>query len=228
MPVFGLVTEGGTDQAIIKNVVNGLALRVLGDEVDWSVAQPEVAAGKQVGKGGWEQLFEFLGNRDLITDALLRANCLIVHVDSDCAEHKNFGVKLHLNGVGRPTFDIIQDIVSLLISKVHPEVYAQFADRFLFAVAVHSIECWLLPLFGKKRSFANEQKCERKVAVELISQKRGDRYVERRDKKLIKKYNLFLELSEPYYEDVDVRTISHLNESLEIFVANASLKLLAL
>lgn len=225
MPIFGLVTEGCTDQAIIKNVINGLAQKIIGDEVDWSVAQPEVGAGKQISDGGWERLFGFLANRDLITDALMRADFVIVLVDSDCAEHKNFGVSLHLGGARRPTSEIVKDVEAVLVSKVPGDVFAQFGHKFLFAVAVNSIECWLLPLYGKKRSLANEQSCERKLVVELTKAGHAERYVVRRELKLKKEYDLFLELGQPYYEDIDVRDICNLSESFEIFIANATAKL---
>jgi hypothetical protein len=184
-----------------------------------------MSAGKQTGVGGWERLFEFLANRELITDILMRVSCLVVHVDSDCAEHVNFGVALHQGGVRRSTTDIIDDIKVLLISKVPGDVVEAFGHKFLFAVAVNSIECWLLPLYGKKRSVANEQNCEGKVAVELNRAGKADRYVVRRQKKLIKDYNLYLELGGPYYEDVNVRSVCCLNESLEVFIESAKVML---
>ena len=221
MPTFALVTEGGTDQAILKNILNGLAIRITGDELDWSASRPEVSAGKQTTSGGWERVFEFIENQELFTDMLLRNNCVVIHIDTDCATHKNFGIELHQGGERRPTQDIIKDIKTLMSSKMSEELINSFQHKILFAIAVHSTECWLLPLYGKRRTPSNEQNCERKLAVELSKKNDTRRYLINKEMKLIKDFSIYDELSSPYYEEIDAREVCIHNESLEQFITDA-------
>lgn len=225
MPVFGLVTEGITDQAVLENIINGIVLAKTDDEADFVFSQPAQGVGKQKNDGGWERVFEFLATEDLMIDALEKVSFLVIHLDSDQGTHKNFGVAL-LDAAGkpRPTIDIISDVKNVLISKISPAVYLKYRDKLVFAIAVHSLECWLLPLFGKKRSRANEVNCERKLAHELRV-KGKNRFVERREDKLIKDYDLYFDLSSPYYEPASADKAAVHNESLESFVGALSSKL---
>jgi len=40
----------------------------------------------------------------------------------------------------------VENVIAKLVGLIGRETYEAYADRFIFAVAVHSIECWLLPL----------------------------------------------------------------------------------
>ena len=218
MPVFGLVSEGVTDQAVLENLLNGFYLDSIGDELGFVHAQPISGQGKQRGPGGWEELFKYLACDELASDIFLNSDYVVVHVDSDCAGHVNFGVKLHdPNGIMRPTADIVTDIKLLIISKMSAALYAAFSHKILFAITVHSMECWVLPLFGKRRSSANEVSCERKLAHQLRSAG-CERFLIRREDKIIKEYPVYLEVSKDFYDKRNSAKMALHNESLETFI----------
>ncbi|CAI8916090.1 putative Phage tail protein [Pseudomonas chlororaphis] len=218
MPVFGLVSEGVTDQAVLENLLNGYYLDSLEDELDFVHAQPVSGQGKQRGRGGWEELFKFLACDELVSDIFLNSDFVVIHIDSDCAGHVNFGVKLHdISGVMRPASDIVSDIKGVIISKISADVYAAFSNKILFAITVHSMECWVLPLFGKKRSRANEVSCERKLAHELRNAG-CENYLIKREDKIIKEYPVYLEVSKGFYDQRNSAKMASHNESLEMFI----------
>jgi hypothetical protein len=50
------------------------------------------------------------------------------------------------NGKLLATEHLIANVVNKFRSLIGEDFYDQYADKIIFAIAVHSIECWLLPL----------------------------------------------------------------------------------
>lgn len=146
MASFGLVGEGETDQAVVKNILLGF---FQGQDPVVNPVQP--LPGEP---GGWTLVMAWL-KAGRAQEALQFNDFLVIQVDTDRCDDVGFDVPKHhpTEGRDRTPEELIEAVRSRLIDAIGQETYAALADRILFAITVHSIECWLLPLLvgGKKR-----------------------------------------------------------------------------
>lgn len=146
MASFALITEGITDQVVFET----LLLACLGADTAVNPMQPLRDAtdeSRQTTHGGWERVLEWC-NPVRFNEILSVNDFIVLQIDTDQGEHPNFGVPLTENGQERTEVALIDDVMALIASKLG-ESWAQFAERILFAIAVHSTECWILPLVAK-------------------------------------------------------------------------------
>jgi hypothetical protein len=204
MVSFALVTEGITDQAVLEAILCGYyeeepyinPLQPLRDATDES---------RQSGFGGWGQVLEYCGSDDL-QDALLVNDYLIIQIDTDRAE--DFGVPLTDGGRDRPEIDIIDGVREVLVSKLGDDFYQEFQDQVLFAISVHSLECWLLPLHASTPKASSQTKsCANRLG-------RAARI------KLDKDYQVYKNLSKGYGKKAAIETARQCNESFHVFLSS--------
>ena len=99
---------------------------------------------------GWTLVFSSL-KRGEPQKALQFNDYLVIHIDADVQEEVGFDVSRRgTNNKELPTSDRIADIIETE-SSIDTTFYQTNADRFLFAVAVDTIECWLLPLLHDRQ-----------------------------------------------------------------------------
>lgn len=180
MTSFALVAEGITDQITLETI---LYEHYDSDDADLDITsvQPLRDAtdeSRQADFGGWEKVFECC-SLEIFKNALQFNDYVIVHIDTDCSEHTNYGVSLTEGGLDRDAVDVVRDVIEVLISRIGVDVYGEHKDKIIFAVAVHSIECWLLPLYTKTKIGASRTK---NCGVHLA------RAAEKKDLKYIKEY----------------------------------------
>jgi hypothetical protein len=212
MPTFALVAEGITDQAVVEGVLRAHCRAMEIDDVDIACLQPlrdatdEARAGNF---GGWERVFEYCTSKQHISEALSVNDYLVIHLDTDCAEHENFGVKLYEDGVARSTSHVVKDVTNLLVSKLSHPVYEEFEHKIIFAIAVHSIECWLLPLFcDSAHEKSKIYRCEDHLSAAL----------RRKNMKYRKYYYTYYNLIKKARKKKHLTDISGFSESFEIFL----------
>jgi hypothetical protein len=144
MSTFALITEGITDQIVLET----LLMAQFGSQIDVNPIQPlrdATDAHRQANFAGWEKVIEACTAERF--DEILSVNdFIVVQIDTDQCEHKNFGIALSVNGAERAVPDIVQDVQMKLMQALDPQRYQ---GRILFAISVHSLECWLLPLHAK-------------------------------------------------------------------------------
>jgi hypothetical protein len=146
MASFALITEGITDQIFLEALLNSMF-----DDVDVNPLQPvrdETDQNRQGNHGGWEKIFEHCQNDESILSALSSNDYVVIHIDTDCAEHVNFGVALTENGADKTDERLIAEVKELIASKVNTDIYQSYQNQILFAVAVHSLECWLFAFYA--------------------------------------------------------------------------------
>ena len=91
--------------------------------------------------------------------AALRTNrYLIVQVDTDVAEDSGFDVpKQDKDGPLSPE-ELIVEVVARLRQEIGEPDWSASGDRFIFAVGVEQMECWVLPIWfhdAKGKQIAN-------------------------------------------------------------------------
>src|SRR5262249_54304232 len=138
--------EGVTDQAVVENILHGF----FGGDDDLvvnHVQPPRDATPKGVpAPGGWTLVFRSLKAGDH-KKALQLNDFVVVHIDTDVSEDPGFDVS-HRAEDGRALRpeELIEQVKARLVAAMDAEFYARHAARFVFAIAVDAIECWLLPL----------------------------------------------------------------------------------
>lgn len=151
---FGIIAEGVTDQKVLEAILAGYFED--DDDLDVTYIQPiAAAAAPAVGNAGWGMVFkEFeTGRFAEALDGDLR-DYLVVQIDTDVSEQAGYGVSWRDDGRELTPAELVDRVIAKLRQVAGAARFDALRDRLIFAVSVHSIECWLLPLFytDKKRS----------------------------------------------------------------------------
>lgn len=147
MPSFAIIAEGVTDQAVLENILTGYFRA--DDELVVNHVQPPrdaTSKGRAPAPGGWTLVFRSLRAGDH-RKALQLHDYVVIHIHTDVSEDPGYEVS-HRAGDGRPLRpeELIEQVKRKLVAAMDPDFCARNAARIVFAIAVDSIECWLLPL----------------------------------------------------------------------------------
>lgn len=158
MIIFGLITEGITDQIVIDNILAGYFNT---SDIDVNELQPlrdETDQNRVENFGGWYRVFEYCRSSKF-KQAFQFNNYIIVQIDTDRSEDTHYDVPQHENGKAVSPEQLIEKVIEKFKGLIGERFYEQYKDRIIFAIAVHSIECWLLPLYdsNKKKSCRNQR-----------------------------------------------------------------------
>lgn len=140
---FALATEGVTDQAVLENILVGFfkdSQRVP------SLTNDHPVRSKSKKYGGWTLLLKYLHNGDYKI-AFQFSQYVIVHVDTDTADEPGFDVARHDAKGALPLEVFLGKVVERLKAEINEEDLKTYDGRFIFAVSVEQIECWMLPLW---------------------------------------------------------------------------------
>lgn len=164
MPLsFAIAAEGKTDQRVVENILVGF-FRSAPSEiiVDWDHPAHQVNPDESAESwGNWLNVLEYLRRRSY-QDALQYHEYLVVQIDTDCADKPGFDVALEENGVKRTADEIVTAVRTKLESLIDPVDLQAYSGKFLFAICVDSVECWLLPLHCPEKA-TDENNCLFKV-----------------------------------------------------------------
>lgn len=156
MHTFGLITEGVTDQHVIQAVLEGCFDP---EEIDVSPFSPiadNTYKHAPQSFSNWELVLEYCASPNFV-QAFDYVSYIVVQIDTDQCEDAKFGVQKHNEGHLLPAEEIVARVAAKLQRQIGDAVWDVYHERILFAVAVDTIECWLLPLYvleakGKART----------------------------------------------------------------------------
>jgi hypothetical protein len=211
MVKFGLITEGITDQIVIENILVGYfnnpdiivnPLQPLRDETD---------KNRTANGGGWTLVFEHCRS-EKFEDAFDANQYVIIQIDTDTSGEIGYQISNTDVETERELTpdELIEKVCQKLKDLVGNDVYNAYAERIIFAIAVHSTECWLLPLYYNDKNKAATKNCLNRLNRELAKKEgftisaKVDEYYERISSKYWKHKTLMSK-----YED---------NPSLKIFI----------
>jgi len=206
MAKFGLVTEGITDQIVIENILCGFYKDYEDLDQEIQPLQPpydETTKKQKEGEfGGWEMLLEYLGEKRF-RDDVINSEYTIIQIDTDICDHPNFNVVKETSCVD--TF--VQNIKLKLISCIdkNESFFEENKTKIIFAISVHSLECWLLPICKDLK--------KEKIAGCFESLERECKGI-----KVEKTYIIYDKLSKPLLKNKDLLKISSKNSSFQIFL----------
>jgi hypothetical protein len=143
---FALITEGPSEHRIIKHIVT----KYFKDhDPQINQIQPKLVDGKQDNKtpGGWNEVLKYC-EREELKDIFIENDHLIIQIDTDQSQSPSFGIPHnHPNNIQKTVEELYLEVIHNLNERILPEVKAKYSNKIFFAICVHTIECWLLPLF---------------------------------------------------------------------------------
>lgn len=209
---FGLILEGRSDHAVIKRillsffqnpdlVINGIVPAQ--DATDASISQLPT---------GWGNVRGHLQNEDDFLSNFETTEYVVIQIDSD--RSPEYGVPHHHPTEEREKTveELVEDIILKLIEWIRPENYKEVKGRVIFAVAVHEIECWLLPIYfeNKPASYGKTVNCINTLNT-VLPAKEGF-YIHE------KNYHHYEQMALGYRKKKDLLRLGPRNPSLAIFL----------
>lgn len=154
MPSFALISEGITDQVVIEAILDSF-YKGGDDELSVAYIQPtrdatDLSRQDKEDFGGWEQVLEHCSISEHMYEALALNDYIIIQIDSDICWHPTIQID-----PGLPWNELVETIQNLIISRIDPTIVTNHQERLIFAIAVHSTECWLIPLYTKVKGELN-------------------------------------------------------------------------
>ena len=204
---FGLIAEGATDQAVLENILIGYFDDLEGDKIIINPIQPY----KGETFGGWVLALDYLKSGKL-EQSLAFNDYFIIQIDTDICE------ELEITPINEKEVNKIIEFTETIKSKIienyiDEEVYKACSDRLIFAISVHSIECWLLPIYTKGKKKTKIVKCLDVLQKELIIQKS-------RLNLKNKKARDYDRASSNFYKRKQLKKLYKEHPSFEIFIDN--------
>jgi hypothetical protein len=208
MMLFSLFCEGITDYAVIKNILCGYFSDEIFDEINCLVPKVHEKTGKQDGHGGWCILLNELAT-EYFRDAVLNNEFIIIQIDTDIANDKGFDVSYfdsenNLLSIAQ----LINNVIMRLIASINSgdaEFYQDYADKIIFCISVHSLECWLY-------AYHNKQSLKKPKITGCY------KALERIMPNVEKTYRCYDELSKPFLKRKQIEIVAEKEPSFRIFI----------
>jgi hypothetical protein len=197
---FGLITEGTTDQAVIKAILIGYFGE---DNISITPLNPD---SKKL--GGWGQVFKYCHSPDF-QESFDANDYVIIHIDTDISPQYKIA-QIDQDGNSLSPNQLIENVKNKFKSLLDPEFYQRYGERIIFAIAVHSIECWLLPLYCEDAEKSEIDNCSARLEKIIIEKSILTRFV--------KKSKCYQRIALPYATKETLLENYSLNPSFKIFI----------
>ncbi len=205
---FGLITEGPTDQVIIKSILSGY----FGEgNLVLNMIRP-----KKGQSGGWTEVLKYCKSSEF--EEVFEANdYVIIQIDTDVSNQKGYQVSpLDENGNLLNIEEFIAKVKKKLISLIGKYFYRKNSERIIFAISVHSIECWLLPLYAINNNKSAIHDCF--AQLEAILNQTPNAF------RLMKKEKSYRQIVLPYTNQDVLKNCYTFNPSLKLFIEELQTK----
>ena len=148
---MGLISEGITDQVVILNILYGYFNT---DDVELTYLTPvrdETDQGRIKDGSGWYSVIEYVKSSKFI-GAFQFLDYVIIQIDTDVCEESHYEVSRRKDGKELSPLELLEKVRERFRDWIGSEIFEARRDRIIFAIAVDSIECWLLPLYYENDS----------------------------------------------------------------------------
>ena len=210
MVSFGLISEGPTDQIVIESILFGVFNN---PDLPITALRP-----KPHEPGNWVRVFDYCASNEF-KSALAFNDFLIVQIDTDIMIREKMPEKYKIDlSSDLSVEETIEKVVAKFIQLMDDEndFWANHGERVIFAISVHSIECWLLPIYYNTQ----HQKAGKTIGCletlnQVLPQQEGF-YIDKKEGAYY--YKICKKLRK------QIKGIYKLNPSLRIFVENIATK----
>lgn len=216
---IGLVCEGVTDVAVLQNVIIGCFKghvrlpRVLQTQpVSVSVSETK-PIGSQVdnefyGFSNWELVLEYLKRKKYSID-FQHCQYLVVQIDTDCCHCENYNVKTEVDGKKLAPEELVEEVIKRIASLMGDD-FVEYKERMIFAICVHSLECWLITFWGDDCMKSKVNSCSKQLIDVLNAKGEGANAK--------KEYDCYLRISKEFKKRKTIDACAALNSSFSFFV----------
>lgn len=152
---FNIIAEGNTDFRVLRIIIESII-----DDAVVNVLVPTVDAYSHttVGTAGWEKVIDYLES-NLLEGALANSDYLVIQIDTDVCEHVNYNaspITLADQDIEQ-FYEVIKNKMIEWINKFNPNTYEKYKEKIIFAICIHSLECWLLALYVKQHELPRKR-----------------------------------------------------------------------
>jgi hypothetical protein len=153
MPSFGFITEGKTDQIVIRNILSGYFNNSNLDFRPFLPLLDETDKNNIENFSNWKLVLDYCHSAKF-KEAFQFIDYLIVQIDTDTCEEGHYDISKHEAGRELSPEELIVKVSLKLQDLIGRDFYERYSRQIIFAISVHEIECWLLPLYytDKKKS----------------------------------------------------------------------------
>mgnify|MGYP000872959729 CR=1 FL=1 len=153
---FALITEGVSEYRVVKHILT----RYFKDQdPEINQIQPRIQNEKQETPGGWNEVLKYC-EREELNDILIENDFLVIQIDTDQSPTEPFGISHSLIGSElKPIGQLHSEVVQKLKGLIKPEIREKYENRIVFAICVHTIECWLLPIYYSNNHKSDVSNC---------------------------------------------------------------------
>lgn len=152
---FNIVAEGNTDFRVLRIVIESII-----EDAVVNVLVPTVDAYSHttIGTAGWEKVVDYLGS-NLLKGALDNCDYLVIQIDTDECEHVNYNAAsiTQADQDISSFYEVIKNKIIEWINKFDPNTYEMYKSKIIFAICIHSLECWLLALYVKQNELPRKR-----------------------------------------------------------------------
>ena len=171
MTNFGFITEGVTDQIVIEYILNGYFNT---DDININELQPlrdETDRHRSENYGGWKLVFDYCKS-EKFKQAFQFNDYIIIQIDTDVSEEPHYDVSKRDATTGREldVVELTEKVKEKFNNLIGLEFFDEYQEKIIFAISVHSIECWLLPLYYNDRKKYKIVNCLQTLNRELNRQ----------------------------------------------------------
>lgn len=204
--LFGLACEGVTDQITLENILCGYFENPnLDDEIIY--LQPFLDETDQKrSEGGWRMLLQYLASSSFRT-AVLNTEFIVLQIDTDISEEfevitkNNEGVELSIDL-------LIENVKLKLIENINAGelgFYEKHSIKIIFAISVHSLECWLVAHHAGRTENHN--------CFDILKS-----VINQNDIRVAKKPKNYKTLSLPFLDCKNIEAAAEKNFSFRVFI----------
>jgi hypothetical protein len=145
---IGIIAEGRTDQAVIKNILRGIGFdSSIAFDIRPSLQQDETDLNNNQTIGTWQGVKNTCIQKDDFERVFSIADnkFVIIQMDTAECEHADFGIK-------RPKKDnnlqYSSELRAILIEKIREWLEGTYTDKLLYAISIEEMESWILAGFA--------------------------------------------------------------------------------
>ena len=213
MVKIALITEGVTDQFIIKPIIENYYKE---KDFRFTPIQPLVdETDKQSNFGSWTNVVEQCKDKNLI-ELFDYNDFVIIQIDADITQEKGFDVSHTEKGKQIDSKLLYENITKRLQSFIDVQTWQKYADRFLFAIGIYSIECWLIALVNQSHTNKNIQNCLFRLNQSLG--KKNMTTISPKNKNNYKSRTIYKNLSNQFKNKKIINKFATKNIGFEIFI----------
>jgi hypothetical protein len=216
---FALITEGPSEHRIIKHVIYNYFKN---NDLIINQIQPKIVNGKQDGEGGWNEVLKYC-ERNELEDIFIEHDYLVIQIDTDQSQIKPFDVShTGLTNKLKTDEELYNDIIAKLISLVKPNVLAKNGNNIIFAICIHTIECWLLPIYYNNSHKSDILTCLPTLNRALVRKNIDTLPTKNKDKNSLRSNKSYNEILSNWKKRQNIIDASKLNVGFSNFIESLS------